>query len=1278
MDIQDKHKVNSILSKSPLTITKQEFHQVSELILEYKLNGFVMVLLRMQEYYLYFDIPLSIKHNIDLLSYMDQERINFFELIGYTYFNYGTYLNFYQNLVLFKYKQITRLTQQNSILLHKVIGDIVASVWWHYEFFKQTTHCLFGNQYCKLVKIIQNEQNGKNEQMNLQEYSKLSKYFQLIISNSLSYNLNETQLSQDADEFIQILLKKDELKFLDILIYIQQTSSISLKKRLIYYKLLFYYWLISKQSQLSRETQQKQKTILSKSTIQYRNTQSQSTSRIFGNQQQSGIFCSSIMGSRIQSHLSSSSIRFKKTSNQIKQYLQENVINLEESLQDSELSIQFDQYNEHFQNLIEGLSIYEINNWSDLVDLSDQSIQILKSVLEIINIEKLVQAYSDKYISLKSYCLIINSTENFNQHVQFIDQLANKTQYYQFPNPTEQFYIFYDYIKTKPQIEQIEIIGLIGLRLQFTKSQVNTFYRCLQLEVQDHFTVTEAAIRLKSIQTTQNCLKNRDWLSQINQEDWLMLKGIVFQQCLIDIFYLIVQCCFEQQIYLNTWHIILKNLFQIIIVSQSKDILLHFFQFVISNEGDFSSFINLFLVTEPPKFQNTQFQDVLNFVERILILENLNKKINILKGFQVVYPFPQIFYIDFIINNISESSNSLISYIKIKYNQHNEELLSQICFILHQSDQEFYSKFISPEDTPGLDLQFQVESQLSQQQALLFHQKIVKQLNLPLKEDVINSIQNYLNPLKGNCKSVIKELDQNIFIHQIREIQDQQILEYVLNHKQYIEKSVDKKVSYAKFRIQKKLQQIDNLIDKYQKYLLSVKQINKKMKFPQRSKYYVKQEYHNLIEPDSLIYIILNEILLVQRNILSYNLINSDYQEIFVIPKVDNDGDKSLNDSQINEGSQRKLIQEIIQYYIKIGETEKIPILKNFLEQLESEMNKYFQELKQFKEDIIIKDLDDQINEFRKIQIGCAEQCPFCGRKCDQNVLKKHRHKCSTGHQIRSMKGILIDNKLSLLTCEEWQDDYNIFVQQDKQLKKWKDLKLKYKNWNFCNYKDNQDLSIHQLNYQNYWNNRVGKIICNFLNCRFFPKMINEFNFFHHYIFVIDESGSMAGQKWKIMLEVYEQCFTELQKIPNNRITVIQFSDDARFIIGHDQPEKIQTSELVRQFNMMSGGTNFENAFLLLFYAIQKFIAEFDFQTILFYTDGDADFPKISMDLFSQIQQELRQKIDILICSEVQESKSLQKVCNIFQQKMGKGMIKENVSIEQLGKILNEKICQKY
>lgn len=49
-----------------------------------------MALLRMQEFYLYFDIPLSIKHNIDLLSYMDEERINFFELIGYTYFNKGS------------------------------------------------------------------------------------------------------------------------------------------------------------------------------------------------------------------------------------------------------------------------------------------------------------------------------------------------------------------------------------------------------------------------------------------------------------------------------------------------------------------------------------------------------------------------------------------------------------------------------------------------------------------------------------------------------------------------------------------------------------------------------------------------------------------------------------------------------------------------------------------------------------------------------------------------------------------------------------------------------------------------------------------------------------------------------------------------------------------------------------------------------------------------------------------------------------------------------------
>ncbi|CAD8152179.1 unnamed protein product [Paramecium pentaurelia] len=604
--------------------------------------------------------------------------------------------------------------------------------------------------------------------------------------------------------------------------------------------------------------------------------------------------------------------------------------------------------------------------------------------------------------------------------------------------------------------------------------------------------------------------------------------------------------------------------------------------------------------------------------------------------------------------------------------------MSQLCYQLHSSDQEFYSKFIPPEDTPGFDLHFTVERQLSETQAKLFHQKIVEQLNLPKKEEVLNEIQKYLNPLRGTCKSVIKELDQNIFTNQIREISNQEILEYVLNHKKFIENHIEKKISQVKLRIQQKIKKIDILIEKYHNNRLIVNQMNKKIKFAQRSKFYIKSEYHHLIEPDYIVYKFIYELILVQRNISGSNLINSEFLNVFAMPKSFNEDNKKSNSIQIDQQQIRKQEQDIIQYYLQFGEEGKIPILKVFLDQLEIEMNNQILVLEQYQQDLIIKDLDDQINEFKKIQIGCSESCPFCGRKCDQDVLKKHKHKCSNGHQIRSMNGILVDYKLSLLSCEELQDDYYVYDQQVQNLRKWIDLKQKYKNWNFCNFKNNEELKQHQLNYKTYWNNKVGKVICNFLNCRFFQKELDQSNQKNHYILVIDESGSMAGQKWKIMMEAIQQCFIELQKNPNNRITVIQFSDDARFVIGHNQPEEIPPLEQIKQFEMISGGTNFENAFLLIFYAIQRCISQFDFQTILFYTDGDADYPKISMDLFTQINQELRQRIDILICSEIKESKSLEKVCYLFQQKIGKGRIKENVNIDQVGQLLQEKVCQKY
>lgn len=63
-----------------------------------------MPLLRIKEYYLFFDIPYSIKLNIDILASFDEERSNFFEIIGYVKFKYGTESSLLMNLILFKYK----------------------------------------------------------------------------------------------------------------------------------------------------------------------------------------------------------------------------------------------------------------------------------------------------------------------------------------------------------------------------------------------------------------------------------------------------------------------------------------------------------------------------------------------------------------------------------------------------------------------------------------------------------------------------------------------------------------------------------------------------------------------------------------------------------------------------------------------------------------------------------------------------------------------------------------------------------------------------------------------------------------------------------------------------------------------------------------------------------------------------------------------------------------------------------------------------------------------
>ncbi|CAF4386902.1 unnamed protein product, partial [Rotaria sordida] len=89
---------------------------------------------------------------------------------------------------------------------------------------------------------------------------------------------------------------------------------------------------------------------------------------------------------------------------------------------------------------------------------------------------------------------------------------------------------------------------------------------------------------------------------------------------------------------------------------------------------------------------------------------------------------------------------------------------------------------------------------------------------------------------------------------------------------------------------------------------------------------------------------------------------------------------------------------------------------------------------------------------------------------------------------------------------------------------------------------------------------------------------VQEQNKPYHLVFVLDESGSMGGQKWTDLTDAYNMCLEKrleiAQQLSKDFISIVQFDHDARVICSASP----LSNGIPRLAHMTGGATSFSPA----------------------------------------------------------------------------------------------------
>ncbi|CAD8071329.1 unnamed protein product [Paramecium sonneborni] len=306
---------------------------------------------------------------------------------------------------------------------------------------------------------------------------------------------------------------------------------------------------------------------------------------------------------------------------------------------------------------------------------------------------------------------------------------------------------------------------------------------------------------------------------------------------------------------------------------------------------------------------------------------------------------------------------------------------------------------------------------------------------------------------------------------------------------------------------------------------------------------------------------------------------------------------------------------------------------------------------------------------------GCLVKCPFCNRKCDRDIRElNHKHECSQGHFLRGFQQVLVGNSPSIQTCNEIKNDFK--VQRVGQVFQWEQIQQEHQNWSFNSQKQ-ESLQLKNLQLK-AWNEGVGNIVSQTISKRMNKKIniikAENNNFYqdsNHYIFILDDSGSMQGQKWQ---NIKQGAIGVMNLIKDQqskaKSSVIVFNTTARLVL--DQ-QFINTSTQQQYIEYQGGGTDYDYAFSMCYDQIIKNF-EYDGFSIQFYTDGEASVPDVAISKLRSLPQEILKKINLIILTETKSPGVLQQIVTSLESYLKKVQLITSVQPNQASLILTQDV----
>jgi hypothetical protein len=260
-----------------------------------------------------------------------------------------------------------------------------------------------------------------------------------------------------------------------------------------------------------------------------------------------------------------------------------------------------------------------------------------------------------------------------------------------------------------------------------------------------------------------------------------------------------------------------------------------------------------------------------------------------------------------------------------------------------------------------------------------------------------------------------------------------------------------------------------------------------------------------------------------------------------------------------------------------------------------------------------LKEFKDKSNVF-----VCKQKCPCCDRICGEEDPTHKTHRCLYGHQIRAIGGTMIETKeASIARCEDISDlDKMIFNGRDLTWAEFKEeRKIDPNNpWSFDDVLSTRNETFLREKFELAWT-LIGKRICEEKHkgseMKFVPfnkttidAQKAKFAKPSNYIFMIDSSGSMSGDRWTDLKKSLKETLGKISSMNrDNKVSIINFSSIAQIAYENTPANSISVDVL----NFSRGGTDFPKAFAAGFELMKKVKQENI--VLIFMTDGEAGYP---------------------------------------------------------------------